>query len=104
MQKNYSRNYMTFIIHSSSFENKCAGMFCNISGIFKIFRRCCSVSEDIEIDQNNLEHELAAYYIVFSGELLYNKAWDYYELDKETYKDAYRREFICPAVCRILQK
>ena len=70
-------------------------MFCNISGIFKIFRRCCSVSEDIGIDQNNLEHELAAYYIVFSGELLYNKAWDYYELDKETYKDAYRREFIC---------
>lgn len=49
----------------------------------------------LEIDQNNLEHELAAYYIVFSGELLYNKAWDYYELDKETYKDAYRREFIC---------
>lgn len=49
----------------------------------------------LEIDKNNLEHELAAYYIVFSGELLYNKAWDYYELDKETYKDAYRREFIC---------
>ena len=26
---------------------------------------------------------------------MYNKAWDYYELDKETYKDANRREFIC---------
>lgn len=49
----------------------------------------------LEIDKNNLEHELSAYYIVFSGELLYNKAWDYYELDKEEYKDAYRREFIC---------
>lgn len=49
----------------------------------------------LEIDQNNLEHELAAYYIVLSGELLYSKAWDYYELDKEEYKDAYRREFIC---------
>lgn len=49
----------------------------------------------LEIDKNNLEHELAAYYIVLSGELLYNKAWDYYELDKEANKDAYRREFIC---------
>ena len=49
----------------------------------------------LEIDKNNLEHELAAYYIVFSGELLYNKAWDYYELDKEVYRDVYRREFIC---------
>ena len=26
---------------------------------------------------------------------MYSKAWDYYELDKEEYKDAYRREFIC---------
>jgi tetratricopeptide (TPR) repeat protein len=49
----------------------------------------------LELDQNNLEHELATYYIVLSGELLYSKAWDYYELDKEEYKDAYRREFIC---------
>ncbi len=49
----------------------------------------------LEVDQNNLEHELADYYIVVSGELLYNKAWDYYELDKEANKDAYRREFIC---------
>lgn len=49
----------------------------------------------LELDQNNLEHELATYYIVLSGELLYSKAGDYYELDKEEYKDAYRREFIC---------
>lgn len=49
----------------------------------------------LELDQNNLEHELATYYIVLSRELLYSKAWDYYELDKEEYKDAYRREFIC---------
>ena len=40
----------------------------------------------LEIDQNNLEHELAAYYIVLPGELLYNKAWDCHELDKETCK------------------
>lgn len=49
----------------------------------------------LELDQNNLEHELATYYIVLSRELLYSKAWDYYELDKEVYRDVYRREFIC---------
>ena len=49
----------------------------------------------LEIDQNNLEHELADYYLISVGDLLYNKAWDHYELDKEAYKDTYRREFIC---------
>ena len=42
----FQKLYEVYRSTAAVFESKCASMFCDISGIFKIFGRCRSVSED----------------------------------------------------------
>ena len=46
------------------------------------------------IDNINLQCEINHYSLSFISDLLYNEAWEYYEIDKNKYKKEYRQKFL----------
>ena len=46
------------------------------------------------IDNINLQCEINHYSLSFISDLLYNEAWEYYEIDKNKYKREYRQKFL----------
>lgn len=48
----------------------------------------------LEVDTQNLQCEINDSYLILVSELLYNQAWDHYEIDRNKYKKEYRQEFL----------
>ncbi len=53
------------------------------------------------IDNINIKFELNSSYLFLINDLLYNQAWDHYEIDKDKYKKEYRQEFL--SACKIAE-
>ena len=90
------------------FEKLC-GVFKPYQNLFKINNPACAVmlgqyssvlgdlkeyEKALEVDTQNLQCEINDSYLILVSELLYNQAWDHYEIDRNKYKKEYRQEFL----------
>ncbi len=90
------------------FEKLC-GVFKPYQNLFKINNPACAVmlgqyssllgdlkeyKKALEVDTQNLQCEINDSYLILVSELLYNQAWDHYEIDRNKYKKEYRQEFL----------
>lgn len=90
------------------FEKLC-GVFKTYQNLFKINNPACAVmlgqyssllgdlkeyEKVLEVDTQNFQCEINDSYLILVSELLYNQAWDHYEIDRNKYKKEYRQEFL----------
>lgn len=71
-------------------SSACAIMLGQYSSLLGDLRK---YKDALIVDNINLQCEINHYSLFCVSDLLYNKAWDHYEIDKDKYEKEYRQEF-----------
>lgn len=72
-------------------SSACAIMLGQYSSLLGDLRK---YKDALIVDNINLQCEINHYSLFCVSDLLYNKAWDHYEIDKDKYEKEYRQEFL----------